>query len=243
MTAVGPPDWPITAFPEGRSDTAATLLCWERRTMAKRASTGKASKGTPRRMALSVCFHCVRRLVRDGPAAFLTTTARRGWCAVWRNLVVSAILEDRGGRPTARHMRISSEALAHQKCAHAPSLTRMLIADVHTAPGPASIPDCLSGTYVPAPGGESYWPRREFRHRPSATVRVKPAGAAPIPHSRRLMNAPLSGQGSCSVTQSRRRRIREGLATRRHARPCAGHPRFCALAARSRHEWPGQARP
>ena len=43
---------------------------------------------------------------------------------------------------SALQRRATSRALAH-------------FADVHTAAGPASIPDGLSGTYVPAPGGDS----------------------------------------------------------------------------------------
>ena len=107
-------------------------------------------------------FQCLPecpRLLRDGPAALLRMTAKRGWRAGWRSLVgVRDHFEDRGGRLTARQQALIQRSDSAPKMRPTLRTSRMLICGVHTAPGPASIPDCLSGTYVPAPGGNPSGP-------------------------------------------------------------------------------------
>jgi len=134
-------------------------------------------------------------LHRSGTPKRLAASQREGWKGVARRKAqtygVAALAEPRG-RLSARHMRSSSEAVAHAICS------------VCSAPGPAFGDGCTrKGRRSSAsswqgllmvPGGAPMPPECRLCVR-------QPAGAAPRPGSRRLMNAPLNERGGSSVSE------------------------------------------
>jgi hypothetical protein len=82
----------------------------------------------------------------------------------------------------------------------------------------------------PAPGRDSYWSRAEPRHRPSADLRVRPAGAATSSSfDVTPREATLSGQGRAQNKGGLGGGDKVGIASTRHGRACPGHPRFKRL--------------
>ena len=79
-----------------------------------------------------------------------------------------------------------------------------------------------------APAGGPYWPRGGAPMWPECKpCEGLPAGAAPRPTSRRLMNAPLGGRGDASLTARGKAGIRPGIGPlkfTRHPRACPGGP-------------------
>ena len=115
------------------------------------------------------------------------------------------------GRLSARHMRSSSEAIAHQRraqigqrpvahqrIAQASRRQRMLFA-VACGIGPRFLRRSkFACERQLAPSRDSYWSREELRHRPSAHAAcMNPRAPHPVPPSVRLAKRPSVGRGGC----------------------------------------------
>ena len=130
-------------------------------------------EGVARRLAH---FCSVRDLLRIAAGAF-----RRATCALLVRYRASRYL-------SALQRRATSRAHAHLRRRY--------------GTWPASIPDCLSGTYVPAPGG-CFAAARVLRVRHEARGRRTPSRS-----HERLARMPLEGRGEGMISEVRRVGIR-----------------------------------
>ena len=161
----------------------------------------------------------------------------RGWRAEKRKPMASASVAGYGGRLSARHTRSCSSDKRNMSTCDVFTVRRTALSPECPALGervwcgPQVVSQLLAGHPSLRPGGD--------RRRPGVWLRTKPAGAAPRPASRRLMNAPLNGRGGRRIMEVCRAGISLRVSTSFQRKP---ESRFSAAPSAWRQQSPSSRR-